>query len=738
MNPLVQLTGKRTKINKNIKNLFAFILVTFITCTGIVRGNNTNYSIKATRFFSPPKIDGKLDEPFWLSAAVLDSFTQYEPQEGGEPSEKTIAYIGYDSKNLYIGVKCYDSEPKAIRASLTKRDEVFGDDGITIFLDTYNDKKRAFAFQVNPCGVQVDGIYTENRRRGRGRGGFFDFDRNWDTYIITDAHIDDEGYTIEMAIPFKSLRFPNHNPQTWGIQIKREIRRKSEEIYWAPRSRNINGFLIQAGTMDIDGDIEQGKNLELMPVFTGLKQTGEKFAPEEGLNFKYGITSDLTADVTINPDFSQIEADMPQNDVNQRYTLYYSEKRPFFLEGKDFFDTPFELVYTRKIVNPLWGTKLTGKIGKTTIGFLSTYDENPTEIDFPGAEYENEETKSRSLVNVFRIQRDLFEESYVGFILTDKEMGESWNSLTNNYNRVAGIDGQFKFKNVYRMSFQIVGSQSKVGQVKTDFVPALSFNFNRQSRHLQLSVDYTSLPPDFEASLGFFRRKDIKSLSSRISYAFLPQNDLIISIRPSFEYRRIYDFDNTLTDEQFNFSAFINGWKNSTLWGNFRSTLERYEGIDFKTTTYMVYLSSDPLSWMSGNINVSFGNGIYYSDTPYLGYKTSYGFRLTLKPLTNLRLFFTASNSKFYEQQGGDRVYNINILSQRISFQISRTLSLRLITDYNDYYKDLYNSILFSWELRPGTVLYLGIDDNQEQNDSGIFRRQGRYYFIKFSYWWRI
>ena len=725
---------------KNIKNtniFFAFFVVFFLLSAGITRGNNDKYTVKATSFTSPPKIDGKLDEPFWQSAVPLDSFTQYEPQEGAEPSEKTIAYIGYDAKNLYIGVKCYDSEPKAIRACLTKRDEVTGDDGITVFLDTFNDKKRAFAFQVNPCGVQVDGIYTEDRRRGPGRGGFFDFDRNWDTYLITDAQQDEEGYTVEMAIPFKSLRFPSRSPQTWGIQIKREIRRKSEEIYWAPRSRNINGFLIQAGTLDIEGDIEQGKNLEFLPVVTGLKQNGEKFAPEAGLNFKYGITSELTADVAVNPDFSQIEADMPQNDVNQRYALYYSEKRPFFLEGKDFFDTPFELVYTRTVVNPLWGTKLTGKIGKTTIGFLSAYDENPPEIDIPGAEYDDGDN-SRALVNVLRVRRDLFAESYIGFIMTDKEMGTSWDSLTNNYNRVAGIDGQFKFRNFYQMSFQIIGSQSKVGTEKTDFVPALSFSFSRQDRHLQASVEYNSLPPDFEASLGYFRRKDIRSLSSRISYAFLPQNNLFISIRPSFEYTRIYDFDNTLTDEQFTLSAFVTGWKNSTLWGNIRSNMERYKGIDFKATTYMLNLSSDPLAWLSGNINASFGEGLYYSGTPYLGYKTSYGLRLTLKPLTNLRLFYTASNNKFFEQRGGERVYNINIISQRISFQISRTLSLRLITDYNDFYKDLYNSILFSWELRPGTVFYLGIDDNQEQDDSGIFRRQGRYYFIKFSYWWRI
>jgi hypothetical protein len=730
---------KGLKVGRKFKLLLFLTCATLLAFSGIVQGNNANYHVKAPLFPSSPKIDGKLDEPFWQNATILDSFTQYEPQEGGQPTENTVAYLGYDSKNLYIGVKCYDSNPKAVRACLAKRDQVYGDDGITIFLDTFNDQKRAFAFQVNPCGVQNDGIYTETRRRGRGRGsGMFGFDRNWDTFLMTDASQDEEGYTIEMAIPFKSLRFPNRNPQTWGLQIKREIRRKSEEIYWAPRSRSINGFLIQAGTVEIDGDIEQGKNIEIMPVVTGLKQNGVKFDPEAGLNFKYGITSDLTADMALNPDFSQIEADMPQIDVNQRYALYYPEKRPFFLEGQDIFDTPFELVYTRKIVNPLWGAKLTGQVGKWTLGFLSAYDENAVGIDIPLGSEAPIIATPQSMVSVFRIRRDLFSESYIGFILTDKELGNSWNSLANNHNRVAGIDGHFKFKNYYRVSFQIVGSHSKVGEEKTDIVPAMSFSISRQARHLQLSVDYNSLPPDFEASTGFFRRKDVKSLSSRVSYAFLPQNDLIISIRPSFEYRRIYDFDNTLTDEQFNFSGWISGWKNSHLWGVFRSTLERYGGIDFKKKTFMINLTSDPLSWLSGNINLSFGDGIYYSYDPYLGYKTSYGLRLTLKPLTNLRLFYNITNNKFFKQRGGKRVYNINIFSQRISFQISRTLSLRLITDYNDYYKKLYNSLLLSWELRPGTVFYLGIDDNQEQDESGIFRGQGRYIFIKFSYWWRI
>jgi hypothetical protein len=561
---------------------------------------------------------------------------------------------------------------------------------------------------------------------------------------MSDASIDDSGYTVELAIPFKSLRFPNSPSQEWGLQIMRTIRKKNEEIYWFPRSRNVNGFLIQAGILEIDGVIEKGKNFEIMPVLTGLKQSNEKFDPEAGINFKYGITSNMTADIAFNPDFSQVEADMPQVEVNQRYALYYPEKRPFFLEGKDFFDTPFELVYTRKILDPLWGVKLTGKMGKTTLGFLSIYDENPPGInigDPPDEDEEEEEEEDnpyKALVNIFRLKRDLYSESHIGFIITDKEMGLPGDSITDNYNRVLGVDGHFKFLKYYRFSFQILSSQTKAENKKTDFVPAMKFNLNHVSRHLHFSADWTSIHPEFEGSAGFFRRKDIHSFNSRISYAFLPQNDLIISIRPSFQYRRIYDFNNTLTDEEFEFTGFISGWRQSYLWANVSSELERYEGINFRKKNFRASLSSEPFSWLSGRLSYSFGDAIKYDDNPYLGYKTSFGITLTLKPLTNLRLFYDFKSDDFFKAKDGEKDYEINIISQRINYQFSRYLTLRLITDYNDYDGELYTSILLSYEPMPGTVFYLGVDDNQERGESGIFRRTGRYYFIKFSYWWRI
>jgi hypothetical protein len=733
----------KTKLKLPLSVFIAALIFCIFHLSAYSQENEENYRLKIPEFPSPPKIDGKLENPLWDNGVVVNAFTQYEPQEGAEPSEKTVAYFGYDKNYLYIAFRCFDSNPKAIRACLTQRDKVFGDDEMTIYLDTFNDKKRAFVFQVNPCGIQNDGIYTETRRRGRGRG-FWGFDRNYDTFFLSNAQLDDQGYNVEIAIPFKSLRFPNTPTQKWGMQIMRTIRRKNEEIYWYPRSRDVNGFLVQSGTLEIDGFIEKGKNIEVMPVLTGIKEDDQEFDPEFGLNAKYGITSDLTADITYNPDFSQIEADMPQIEVNQRYDLYYPEKRPFFLEGKDLFDTPFELIYTRKIVNPQWGVKLTGKVGKTTIGFLSAFDENPTDIEIweedeeeEDEEEEEEESPYDSLINVFRLKRDLFSESHIGFIVTDKEMGLSWNSLGSSYNRLAGIDGHFKFLNYYRFSFQILGSQTRTETEKTGFVPAMKFHLSRRSRHLTFSADWTSIRPDFESSLGFFRRKDIQSFNTRISYAILPQNEFIVDIRPNLEYRRIYDFNNTLTDEELSFRVFVSGWRQTHLWATFSTELERYEGIDFYKKGFRTHFRSDPLSWLSGEISYSFGDAIYYDD-PYLGYKTSVGLELTLKPLTNLRLYYDLKNDNFYKKKGGEKEYHVNIISQRINYQISRTLSLRLITDYNDYDYELYNSFLLSWELRPGTVFYIGVDDNQEKDETGIYRGVGRYYFIKFSYWWRI
>lgn len=699
--------------------------------------NPEDYAIRIPALEKPPAIDGTLDNPEWATALVLDSFTQYEPVEGAPPTERTVAYIGYDPRYLYIAVRCYDSNPRGIRACLVQRDMVQGDDEVTIYLDTFNDKKRAFVFKVNPCGVQTDGIFTETRRMGRGMG-FDRVDKSWDTYFRSAATIDEKGYTVEMAIPFKSLRFPNSPEQVWGLQIMRTIPRKNEEIYWYPRSRSINGFLLQTGRLHIPGDIEKGRNIEIMPVLTGSQTPGEPFGAQAGLNLKYGITSDMTADIALNPDFSQVEADMPQVDVNQRFALYFPEKRPFFLEGKDFFDTPLEVLYTRKIVQPQWGAKLSGKMGRTTLGFLSVLDKNPPVVEIPGVDPYAEIEPSRAFFNVLRMRQDLYAESFLGFIATGKDMGPDGSPISTEFNRVAGVDGQFKLGRYNRLSFQALTSKSRAEDRTTDYVPAWHVGLNSQSRHLQITANWTSIHPEFEAAGGFFRRKDIHSLHTRVGYSFLPQTPHIISVTPSVSYRRIYDYSGMLTDDEITVSLFASGWRQSFFRIYYEDGFEKYKGVDFRTRQFRANLFSDPLAWIRGHVSFSFGDGIYYSDNPYLGWNTSKSVRLTLQPRSNIALSYNIQNSEFTMGRGGERVYAVNIVSQRIGWQMSRPLSLRLITDYNDYYRQIFLSGLVSYEINPGTVFHLGIDDSRSRDEQGMFRSGGRYYFIKFSYWWRV
>ncbi len=719
------------------------IFILFCFSSSLLAGGREDYLIQPVEFAHPPKIDGYLENPLWERAAIIDQFIQYEPQEGAKPSEITRVFIGYDQNNLYLAFQCFDSNPKEIRACLTQRDRVFRDDSVSVYLDTFNDKKMAFVFQVNPCGIQNDGVFVEGGGRGRGRGGgmmgFDRFDRSWDAFFLSEAKINEEGYTIEMAIPFKSLRFPSTGSQKWGIILQRSIRRKNEELYWPPQSRRINGFLIQAGQIEFLSPINTGRNIEIMPVLTALRTDEQKFSPQAGLNFKWGLSSNLIADFTFNPDYSQIEADMPQIDVNQRYALYFPEKRPFFIEGRDYFNTPFEIVYTRSIADPIWGLKLSGKMKGTALGLLSVLDSNPLAIEIPDRNIESlEGSSARAFINVFRLRQDIYSESYLGFLFHDKEIGSSFNQIFSDYNRVAGIDGHFKFLGNNRLSFQFLGTKTRVQGQETRLVPALAFNLSRMTRHVNFSLNYQSLPPDFEASSGFFRRLDIKSLNTRFGYVFLPQKEYIISIRPSVEYRRVYDFNNTLTDNEVDFSLFISGWRQSSFWLSFSTGLERYRNIDFYKSDFDVHFNTEPFGWLSTNISFGFGEAIYYSRNPYLGYKTSWSMRTSLRPLSNLSLFYNLQNNEFFKKRGGERVYKINIISQRINYQISKSLSLRLITEYNDYYDRFFLSFLFSYEYRPGTVFYFGVDKRQGRDEDGIFKRPGPSVFIKFSYWWRI
>ena len=684
-------------------------------------------ALEIPKFTHSPKIDGVLDNPLWEQEALkIEDFLQFTPKEKGEPSEKTVAYIGYDQKNLYIAFRCYESDPKKIRATITNRDNIIDDDWIIVFLDTFNEKRRAFSFFLNPVGIQMDCIRMEE-------GGNDNMDDSWDTVFYSGGMIDEEGYTVEMAIPFKSIRFPDKQNKVWGIMLGRNIVRNGEVIIWPPVSRNIPGLIAQGKEIVIQGRVEKGKNFELMPIFTSLVTKEEKIDLGPGMNFKWGISSDLTMDLTVNPDFSHIEADAPQIDVNQRFALYYSEKRPFFLEGMEIFRFPeIEMVYTRRIIDPLGGAKLTGKVGRFTYGLLSAYDVNPTENlwevhDGGGTRDDN------ALFNIFRVKTDVFKESYVGFCLADKE-------IDGTYNRVAGMDGQLKFKNKWFFSFQAIASKTRFEEEETGIVPALYADFSYFSKYAGAGMWRESIHPDFEASSGFVNRVDYRSFGAYTYFNIYPQRQYLNQIRLGINGgRRFAYFEDALTDQWVNANLHLRFTEFNQMNISFRNSMERYEGIDFNKNSFSLDVSTNLIGWLPFGLFFSTGQSIYYDpDDPYLGWSNAYGLFFNLKPSKRLQMAVDFSKQTFWEKRGGKQVFDYNVIRQRTTYQVSKTLSLRAIVDYNHFYKEIYGSFLVSWILKPGTVFFLGIDNNLLRGESGKYAQSDYSLFLKFSYWWRM
>lgn len=318
---------------------------------------------------SPPIIDGNLNDEAWQHAAVFKDFQRVFAGENIVPSKPTEAYVAYDEKNLYIAFKCWDERDK-IRATVVQRDKVFAEDNVRIFLDTYDDQRRAYLLAFNPLGIQQDGIFTE------GVGG----DYTVDIVMESKGSVEDWGWAVEVKIPFKSLRYAAGKGKHWGFNLARIISRfNNEYTSWSPLPQNIPGYLNKIGAITGLDEIKNEQSIEIIPTLT-LKETGKRTSPKEFLNppikpdfgftAKYNITPNITLDAAYNPDFADTEADAPVVEANQRFPIFFEEKRPFFLEGVEIFKTPIPAVYTRQIENPDVALKLTGKVGKNSFGIF--------------------------------------------------------------------------------------------------------------------------------------------------------------------------------------------------------------------------------------------------------------------------------------------------------------------------------------------------------------------------------
>ena len=685
---------------------------------GVLAGRPT---VRPMRVQTPPSIDGRLDDAVWLDAAHITDFVQRRPLDGAPATEATDVYLVYDSTTLYIGVHAHYSDPSMRRANRTDRDRAGQDDLFFVYFDPFLDQQRAYVFTVNGYGVQGDSILSA-RRGGGSRFGVPRGDSSWDALFATAGQLVEDGFTAEMAIPFKSLRYPRRGDEVshrWGFQVARTIGGKDEAVVWSRTSRDIAGFLPQMGVMDGLINLSRSRNIEILPTFTAIRfgsldrATGafvdKDTSPEGGVNFKYGVTSNLTADLTLNPDFSQIESDQPQIEVNQRFALFFPELRPFFLEGAEIFASsgPVRVVHTRTIVDPRYGAKLTGKTGRTTVGVMYANDEAPGNVeDAADPAFEH---ASQTLVG--RVRYDLYSESHVGVIFTDREFLDS-------HSRLAGLDSNFRLGDTHSVEFRALGTEHRDldGVETTGFL--LDGVIRKRGRNLRYTLGSFALSPDFKTDVGFVRRTDQRRTFGDVTYRWWPESWLR-NWGPEFHYERNYDFDGILQDENAGVGLNLGFAKNIFVGTNVSRDMERYEGIDFFKTSYRLFARADTSRLFGLGLGVNRGDGIFFDpDNPYLGYETRMFSFINLRPTSRLQSQINIDASRFTDpRNNAEEVFDVKIFRALTTYQLTDRFVFRNISEYNTFDKTLGLNFLLTYRVNAGTVFYVGYDDHYQQAD---------------------
>ena len=525
------------------------------------------------------------------------------------------------------------------------------------------------------------------------------------------------------------------------------IRGKDEVVVWSPVSRDVAGFLPQMGVLDGMQGLSTSRNIEILPTFTAVQfgalddGTGDFVtdnSPEGGLNFKYGITSNLTTDFTLNPDFSQIESDRPQIAVNQRFALFFPELRPFFLEGAEIFEVtplPFTVVHTRTIVDPLYGAKLTGKVGKTTVGVMYANDEAAGDLDDPLAAAAGQSAQTF----VGRIRYDLYSESHIGAIFTDREFLDS-------HSRLAGIDGNFRLGDTHTLAVRLMGTQHR-DLDGVDTTGHLAGLFVRKSgRNLSYGLGSFMLSPDFETDVGFVRRTDQRAAAANLTYRWWPETWLV-NWGPQLNYSRNYDFDGVLNDENARVGVNFQFAQNTGFTASVSRDMERFGGFDFFKTRYR--LNTTVSARLLGiGFGLNGGDQIFFDpDAPYLGYETGIFAVLGLRPVSRFRSEINFNTSRFTDPRNDDaRVFDVKIVRALTTYQFTDRLLLRNIAEYNSFDETVGLNFLVTYRINAGTVFYVGYDDRYQQGDlideeffpTTQLQRTNRAIFTKLQYLFRL
>ncbi len=716
--------------------------------------------LQISRVSSPPHLDEFLDRRHTeggprhryietgeggLGVAVTD-LRQREPGDGTPVSQPTTVYLSYDDDNLYAVFVCRD-EPAKIRASIARREEIGGDDAVAIYLDAFHDREHAYVFMANPRGVQLDGIRTEGQ----------DEDLSYDVVWQSEGRLTEDGYVVRLAIPFRSLRFPRAPVQTWGVAVGRIIRRNNEESYWPHLTKRVKGFVPQFAVLQGLERISPGRNIQLNPYSTlararFLDEDAPAFVTEGdervGLDAKVVLRDALTLDATVNPDFSQVETDDPQVTLNERFEVFFPEKRPFFIENAGYFQTPVNLFFSRRVVDPGAGLRLTGKAGRWTVGAIAINDREPGHVPAP-----DPLAGSRAGVGALRVQRELGEESTIGFLVTDRE-------LEGSFNRMYSLDGRLRFGKNWAFVGQVIRSETREldeSALVAGF-GALA-ELQRDGRHVDYVGRYLAFSPDFAAPLGFVKRTGYRQTKHEWQYKWRPKGSPVVAYGPTLSILYNWDPGGAILDREIGAQFKVELVGQSEIKLERTEAFELFEEVGFRPYETKATLATEWLKWFGLDASYTWGTAVNHDPadglTPFLGRAAEAEVNVTLRPTSRLRMdqayIFSRLNTR-----GGARVLSERLLRAKVNYQFNRFVSLRAIVDYEaergdttladvEDDKQWRADVLLTYLLNPGTAVYVGYTDSYRNlglvgSPPEVARRRspdtsiGRQVFVKLSY----
>lgn len=704
----------------------------------------------------PVRVDGQLDEAVWSQPPTFELAYETQPAENGPAPVRTEVWVTYDGANLYAAFRAHDPEPRNIRARYSDRDAASSDDFVGLVLDTFNDQRRAFEFFANPYGVQMD--LMKNEMTGNE-------DPSWDAIWDSAGRVTATGYEVEMRIPLSSLRFPaTSGEMTWGIDALRLYpRSQTYRLGLNPLPRGHNCYLCQTASLTGIAGVKPARSIEIHPTVTS-SQTGERTDfpngriesddpnTEAGVTAQWGITPNLTLGGTVNPDFSQVEADAAQLAVNTQFALFFPEKRPFFLEGADLFETRFQAIYSRNIADPEWGTKLTGKAGKNALGAIVTMDRR-TNFLIPGSQGSQlASVEEKNLSTILRYRRDLFGATTGGVFYTGREGEDGY------HNRMLGGDILFRWSGTEAFRIELMGSSTQyptaiaasTGQRGDDFTGhALRAVYQHTSRNWMYYLLYRDVGEGFRADLGFVPRADFRERGAALERAWYPEKRRWSQFRIGADALQVEDQDGDHLDDRVNVYAWAQGPRQSFLRVDLTAADQTFGTQRFDTDRAVLYgeFQAHADVFLSGQAVI--GNQVDFANARQ-GEQVRFDPGVRWNAGEHLRLNLNHSYETL-EVEGG-RLFAANLTELRATYQFNNRTFVRWIGQHLDVdrdpslytfaidarSRDFFNQLLFSYKINPLTVLFLGYSDTYAGNHAIDLTQQSRTLFLKVGYAWQL